>query len=128
MIQKKNALPVLLIVDDDTDLCYLLKSRYQKAFNVLIANDLLHAYQLVKANELNLVLLDYNLPDGTGTSLLAVIRKTNPGLPVIMMSGNDTVDVQREALQLNAYDFLPKPLNWSVLDSEVDHFASNPEW
>lgn len=58
--------------------------------------------------DMDLVLLDYHLPDSKGLEVLVEIERVQPTLPVLMMSGLCTPQVMRQALQLGALGFLSK--------------------
>jgi DNA-binding NtrC family response regulator len=55
------------------------------------------------------VLLDWNLPDGSGTDVLPALQRDWPGTAVIMMSGSGTTNLTAEAIRDGAFSFLAKP-------------------
>jgi DNA-binding NtrC family response regulator len=59
----------------------------------------------------DLVILDLQLPDGSGIELLEELRKEVPALPVVMLTGHATVDTAVEALKMGAEDFATKPVD-----------------
>jgi DNA-binding NtrC family response regulator len=59
----------------------------------------------------DLVILDLQLPDGSGIELLEELRKDVPALPVVMLTGHATVDTAVEALKMGAEDFATKPVD-----------------
>ena len=63
---------------------------------------------LLPHQDIDLVLLDYQLPDSIGLDVLVDIGKIQPALPVLMMSGLCTAQVMRQALQLGALGFISK--------------------
>jgi DNA-binding NtrC family response regulator len=81
----------------------------EQGFEVLVAPDGTEGLQLIRENDLNLVILDYQLPDMDGLKVLSEARKLNPSLPVIMMSGYGTIRLAVEATKQGAYDFIEKP-------------------
>ena len=81
----------------------------EQGFEVHAAPDGTEALQRIRENDLNLVILDYQLPDMDGLKVLTEARKLNPSLPVIMMSGYGTIKLAVEATKLGAYDFIEKP-------------------
>jgi two-component system nitrogen regulation response regulator NtrX len=76
---------------------------------VLQAGDGEEAIRLAGENELNLVLLDLMLPDMNGTQVLETILAGKPSLPVVMISGQGSIQDAVKATKLGAYDFLEKP-------------------
>ncbi len=59
----------------------------------------------------DLVILDLQLPDGSGIDLLEQLRNDVPDLPVVMLTGHATVDTAVEALKIGAEDFATKPVD-----------------
>jgi DNA-binding NtrC family response regulator len=59
----------------------------------------------------DLVILDLQLPDGSGIDLLAELKNDLPGLPVVMLTGHATIDTAVDALKLGAEDFATKPVD-----------------
>jgi len=65
--------------------------------------------------ELDLVLLDLNLPDNHDFSLLKQIRQTLPSTPIAMLSTTEDAALFQEALQLGAHGFIPKSSNSQIM-------------
>ena len=81
----------LLIVEDDIGLnqglCKALKVDDRK---VISCKDLKTAKEQLLCGGVSLILLDINLPDGSGLELLREVKETTPGIPVILLTANDT--------------------------------------
>lgn len=104
--------PTVLVVDDDGEIRSLLTLVLKaEGYEVLAAANGAEAFILLHANEFNLAMLDYQLPDTDGLKILEEAKKTDSLLPVIMMSGMATVKLAVEAVKLGADDFLEKPLD-----------------
>lgn len=76
---------------------------------VLEAHDYGRALEIAAAQpDLDLVLLDFNLPNVVGFAALVDLQERFPALPVVMMSGEDDPGVVREAIERGALGFIPK--------------------
>jgi DNA-binding NtrC family response regulator len=110
----------LLIVDDDEELSRTLVSRFQRLGTaVTAASTLAEALALVEAKTFDVALLDYNLPDGTGIQLLEQLKKQQPELEAIMLTGHGSIETAIQAMRLGAYDYLTKPFRLPELDIHI---------
>ncbi|HEX7559942.1 MAG TPA: response regulator transcription factor, partial [Usitatibacter sp.] len=76
---------------------------------VFEAHDYSRALEIAASHpDLDLALLDFNLPNVAGFAALVDIQERYPGLPVVMMSGDDDPAIVREALERGALGFIPK--------------------
>ena len=111
----------LLIVEDDITLnqglCKALRDDNRK---IVSSTNLAQARQQLLLGTVTLVLLDINLPDGSGLDLLKEIKKENPLLPVIMLTANDTDSDIVRGLEQGADDYITKPFSLSVLRARVN--------
>jgi DNA-binding NarL/FixJ family response regulator len=83
---------------------------------VLEAHDYARAVEIADANpDLDLVLLDFNLPNVIGFAALVDIQERHPEVPVVVMSGEDDPALMREAFEHGALGFLPKTSTTSVI-------------
>jgi len=108
----KNSNMKILIVDDHAivreGLAQVLQNLSPK-LQLFQAKDGAQALAtLLPHQDMDLVLLDYQLPDSNGLDVLVDIGKIQPALPVLMMSGQCTAQVMRQALQLGALGFISK--------------------
>ena len=111
----------LLIVEDDKGLnqglCKALKSENRKIFSCQNRKD---ARTQLLCGDVSLVLLDINLPDGSGLDLLREIREKTPDIAVILLTANDTDMEIVEGLEMGADDYITKPFSLSVLRARVN--------
>ena len=78
------------------------------------AMDLKAAREQLLCGGVSLILLDINLPDGSGLELLREIKENTPGIPVILLTANDTdLDIV-DGLERGADDYMTKPFSLSV--------------
>jgi two-component system nitrogen regulation response regulator NtrX len=100
----------VLVVDDEPRARDIMADILSGAgMEVLQAGDGEEAVRLAGENELNLVFLDLMLPDMSGTQVLEAILAGKPLLPVVMISGQGSIQDAVKATKLGAYDFLEKP-------------------
>ncbi len=112
MTQKsKNSLHQMLLVDDDR---HLLESMHQwlmtQGFEVSAAEGVNTAQSLLDKHSFDVAVVDVRLGDGDGFELLEYCRKTQPSLPVILLTGYGTIETGVEAIRAGAFDLLTKPL------------------
>ena len=81
----------LLIVEDDIGLNQgLCKALKADARQIISCQDLKAAKEQLLCGGVSLILLDINLPDGSGLELLREVKENKPGVPVILLTANDT--------------------------------------
>ena len=81
----------LLIVEDDIGLNQgLCKALKADARQIISCQDLKTAKEQLLCGGVSLILLDINLPDGSGLELLREVKENMPGVPVILLTANDT--------------------------------------
>ena len=101
----------ILVVDDEQLIRFSLSDRLQaEGYNVVEAGTAAEA--LAKsADGVDLVLLDYRLPDGDGLSVLKKIKERTPDTLVILLTAHSGVDTAVEAMKQGAYHYANKPFN-----------------
>jgi len=112
----------ILIVDDNKTNCEVLERRLSlQGLKCRTSYDGNSAIEEVKKKVPDLILLDVILPDVNGLELLKLFREdhSRDDLPVIMVSAFNDVDSIAKCIQLGAQDYLPKPLNGTILLAKV---------
>ena len=112
----------ILIVDDNVTNCEVLQRRLSmQGLSCRTAYDGNTAITEVFKKTPDLILLDVILPDINGLELLKSFRKehNSESLPVIMVSAFNDVDSISKCIQLGAQDYLPKPINGTILLAKV---------
>lgn len=103
--------PVILIVDDDRVSLSLLSKLVEKLeYVVLQAQDGLEAEEMLRANAVDLVIADYDMPGLNGVELLKHVKESYPRLPFILVTAYSNIKVIKEAWTNGAFDFFQKPV------------------
>lgn len=108
----------ILIVDDNVTNCEVLQRRLgQHGLNCRVVYNGTDAIKEVNQKTPDLILLDVILPDINGLELLKEFRSKHSAdeLPIIMVSAFNDVDSTAKCIKLGATDYLPKPLNGTIL-------------
>jgi DNA-binding NtrC family response regulator len=88
-IEEALGQPVVLVVDDDHELCESLRDvLLQKRYRVCVAHDVPGGQQQLKRQDFQVVLLDLKLPTGSGTDLLQSVQKESPTARTIIITGH----------------------------------------
>ncbi|WP_420588551.1 response regulator transcription factor [Bacterioplanoides sp.] len=101
----------ILLVDDDLELCELLK-RYleRELFKVTLVHDARNGLEEALTGKYQAVILDVMLPGGNGVEILRSIRQRSD-LPVLMLTAKGDEMDRIEGLEIGADDYMPKPAN-----------------
>lgn len=109
----------ILIVEDDITLNNgIMLSLRQSDVNIEKAYDIKQAKQILSEKKIDLIILDINLPDGSGLDLCREIRQTS-SIPIIFLTANDLeVDVVT-GFELGGDDYITKPFSLMILRARV---------
>lgn len=109
----------ILIIDDDIELCQLLKKYLElENYKVTIKHDGKAGLLEVTNSDYHLVVLDVMLPEMNGFEVLAELRK-NKTLPVLMLTAKDSEVDKVSGLRLGADDYLTKPFSTNEFVARV---------
>ncbi len=112
----------ILLIDDDDDIRRLLEARLkQKGFKVTSGICIADLWKLLKEQEFQTVLLDYQLPDGDGISSIPEVHELEPALPVIIITALGSIETAVEAMKQGAYNFCPKPIDFDRLETLIQN-------
>lgn len=110
----------VLIVDDEQQLAEAFRKKLSReGFFVTVAFTAHEAISVMKKQTFDVCVLDIRLPDMDGVELLEVLKKNEPNLEFIMLTGHAAVDTAIQSMKLGAYDYLSKPCKLSELSTVI---------
>lgn len=117
----------LLIVEDDKTLLeglgYILK---ELEYSIFTAQTIKEAYAILEKANVDLILLDCNLPDGNGYDFCEAIRESYHGKVLILTARNTEVD-EIKAFKVGADDYISKPFSTAVLIERIKNLLRQRE-
>ncbi len=121
-----NDAPRVLVVDDDPDVALLVRTILERraGCTVDVAADGLRAVEQAAAVRPDVVVTDIEMPGLNGIELLTELRRSIPGVPVIVMTAHVSVEYAVSALRAQADEFLTKPLDNAKLIETVQRLAT----
>jgi DNA-binding NarL/FixJ family response regulator len=125
-------MPTLLIVEDNLPLAQCLRLELEaEGFNAVTVPDASTALLQLQASEpVDLLVVDWDLPDISGLELLRRLRKHKFQQPILMLTGHDEVDRKVLALESGADDYMVKPFSFDELQARIQALlrrSSTPE-
>lgn len=111
----------VLVVDDDAAVSRALRRVLEAAgYEVTVEDNGNAAVQTIMQRSFDVVLSDIHMPGMTGVELLGVVRAYDLDVPVILMTGEPSIETAMEAVALGAMQYLPKPTTKEILLRAVE--------
>jgi two-component system, NtrC family, response regulator AtoC len=115
-----NDTMIVLVVDDDASVRSLVsKLLTRSGYEVVEAQDGLEAIQILGARPIDLVITDLNMPRADGLQVLRHTREKHPKIPVLILTGENSIRDCVEAMRAGAFNFLTKPFHAADLGEIV---------
>lgn len=117
---RTEAKPLVVIVEDEVELASLISQHLERAgMHTQVCNRVAHAVKFLKKNFANLVLLDINLPDQSGFSLVEELKAADIAVPVIFLTGNVEETSKIKGLDMGGDDYVTKPFSYAELVARI---------
>lgn len=127
--------PLILLVDDDSSIRWVLSKALSNAgFKVIAADNGYDALKIIDKETPKVLITDVQMPGMSGLELLETSKNRYPNLPVIIITANTDTQMAIQSHQTGAFDFLPKPfdLNQAVSICQkalaLDNQQQLPPW
>ncbi|MDA3917679.1 MAG: response regulator [Deltaproteobacteria bacterium] len=111
----------VLIVDDEKEFVDTLSARLEiRGFSVTAVYSGKAAIEMIEKLKFDVIILDVLMPEMDGIETLKLIKEKSPLIPVIMLTGEATVDNAIKGMKLGAFDFLIKPTDTERLAEKIN--------
>ncbi len=111
----------ILIVDDDANMRESVCDNLEvSGYETAQASSAAEAVAQVKKTQFDVILMDYNLTDGTGIDAIRKIRALNSESQILMVTAHASLDTALKAIQESVDDFLTKPVNFDLLKRAIE--------
>ena len=117
----------LLLVEDNEELLYLMKRILSRNYHVLIAKNGVEALEVVKENEIDIVISDVMMPEMDGLELCRNLKSNleTSHIPVILLTAKNTVEDRVECYNAGADGYIAKPFELKILEARINNFISH---
>lgn len=128
-INDKEEKPVILLVDDNQEMLKYLKNALINQYQVIIANNGKIAIEIMKNQEVDIVLSDVMMPEINGLKLCEMIKRNlqTCHIPVILLSAKSSLDDQTSGIELGADDYIGKPFSMTLLKGKINNILKSKE-
>lgn len=119
----------ILLVDDNEDMRKYLKGALIKQYNILVANNGKVAMDILKNQEVDIVLSDVMMPEINGLKLCEMIKRNlqTCHIPIILLSAKSSLDDQTSGIELGADDYIGKPFSMALLKGKISNILKSKE-
>ena len=118
--------PAVLVVEDNDETSFMLRTVLtRKGYRVIEAWDGKQAIEVAEHEELDLILLDLQLPRLNGIGVIHRLRQNAKleNVPIVIITGQDPEKYRNSAIAEGCDDFLMKPIDFDRLDAVLDYYA-----
>ncbi|RKG40518.1 sigma-54-dependent transcriptional regulator [Acinetobacter rongchengensis] len=120
--------PLVLLVDDEQDLCMLMQmSLSRMGIKTHMAHHLQQAKYFFSEYKYDACITDLNLPDGSGLDLVKHVSQHYPKTPIAVLTAYGNMEIAIASLKAGAFDFVSKPINQSHLQQLLQKALHVPQ-
>ncbi len=114
----------LLLVEDNEELLYLMERILSRRYHVMMAKNGVEALELMKDNEVDIIVSDVMMPEMDGLELCRTIKGNleTSHIPIILLTAKNTAEDRIECYNAGANAYISKPFELKVLEARLDNF------
>ncbi len=110
----------ILVADDEIKSCELLEDFFKmKGHDVIMAYSSMQAFEMVMSKKPDIVLLGIRMLERDGMEILKLMRESVKNIGIIMLTALKDKEIAKEALKRGADDYITKPINYALLETEI---------
>ena len=118
-VSKKK--PQVLIIDDEVDVCYLLKGILKKkSIEAAYVTTIAEGEILLNQYDPSVIFLDNYLPDGLGVDYIRLFKREHPSSKIVMLTAHDSFDDRERAYREGVDFFIGKPFSVNTIVSTIE--------
>lgn len=123
----------ILFVDDEPDILSSIgRFLRRESYNKLFAESGLKALELIKSNNISILVSDLRMPEMNGLELISAVKKQNPDIVRLILSGSNDIDPIIESINTGeVFRFVPKPVDplafKSILNDAIEYYCLKTE-
>ncbi|MGH7299148.1 MAG: response regulator [Candidatus Rokuibacteriota bacterium] len=111
----------ILVVDDEANVALLLAEYLtEQGYQVVTAHGGIEALAKIDLEKPQVILLDVRMPGMDGVEVLRRIRSFDTQVSILMISANDDVELAKQTIEMGAFDYTLKPVDFAYLSRAVD--------
>ena len=115
----------ILIIDDEPDICFLLKGILEKRnFIALSAQSISEAREILNKQHPLIIFLDNHLPDGLGLDHIKSFKQLINGVRVVMVTAHDNLSDRQKAMEEGADLFIRKPFTRAIIHNVLEELSA----
>jgi DNA-binding response OmpR family regulator len=117
---------IMLLVDDNADVRYFIKSHFSKSYQIFEAKDGLEGWNVALKIIPNIIISDVMMPDMNGFEFCRKIRKDErtSHIPILLLTALSSREHEIEGLSQGADDYITKPFDLDILQAKVENILS----
>lgn len=110
----------ILVADDDIKSCELLEDFFKmKGHDIIMAYSGMQAFEMVMSEKPDIALLEIRMLERDGMEILKRMKESVKNIGIIMLTTLKDEEVAKKALKAGADDYITKPINYALLESET---------
>lgn len=115
----------ILVLDDVQDVGMMIRRILtRKGHQVHVFSDEEPAFEYARTNAVDMAILDIKLKKMSGVEVLEELKKIQPGIRVMMLTGYPTLETAKESLQLGADEYCVKPIDIDELEDKTSEILA----